>query len=481
MTMYHGTEAENLFRALVGSKGAACILKQAGRSLPQTFRFNPLKHTADFQARLLQHEQFEFSAAPIPGAYEVVSGPGSVGKSLTHFLGDIYIQDLASMLPPLLLDPQPGETVLDLCSAPGSKTSQIAGMMRNQGVLVANDVSGKRIRALAFNLRKFGSVNTLILRLYGEQFGNQYFECFDRILVDPPCSALGTLQKSPDVLERWQASRSERYATNQTSLLTSALKALRPGGVLVYSTCTLAPEENEAVLDAALREFPIELDPISSYGLKTQPGLTEFQGRRFHPTMERAIRVYPHENEAEGFFIARIRKTDGFGYQRLRKPQGERIDYLDHSDPTVNSRLQALAEHYALPESLFRDEVYWLGTELSLATNELKRFPLYEPPIRMGLPVLHLRSKEAKITTEGSHLLGEHARKGVVDLPDFEGLAAFVNRDPLACETPHSHQVLVRFDGQIIGHALVDNNFLLSRFPRTGWRFELSGDGTRTN
>ena len=167
----------------------------------------------------------------------------------------------------------------------------------------------KRLRALGSNLERLGVVNTAIFKLFGEQFGTQYFELFDRVLLDPACTGLGTLHKSPEILSWWTPRHCERMASGQRNLIISAIKALRPGGVLCYSTCTLTPEENEEVIDFALNELPVELEKISLSPLKVRPGLTKYNGKVYDSTLEKTCRVYPFENGTEGFFIARLRKT----------------------------------------------------------------------------------------------------------------------------------------------------------------------------
>jgi NOL1/NOP2/sun family putative RNA methylase len=448
------------------------VLAQAGTPHPVRFRPNGLKHSRAFQERLLALEGFHFqSVREFPEAREVVSGDSSLGKSLTHFLGEIYIQDPASMLPAVILAPGPRDRVLDLCAAPGSKTTQLASIMGNRGAIVANDASGRRLRSLVFNLRRMGVLNTAVVRGHGEQYGNRYFEQFDAVLLDAPCSAVGTLHKSPEVLGWWKPERSERLAVRQKDLLHSGLKALRPGGRLVYSTCTLVPGENEAVVDFALKGFPVELEEIVPAGLKTRPGLTRFRNLRFDGRLRNAIRIYPHESETEGFFIALLRKTGSFGKPRLRCPI-ESLPPLSLTAEEVPAEAAGhLAARFDLPDEAFRGWFFAAGSELRCATVELEQFPLRDKPVCLGLPVAHMKNPPVRLTTEGSHLLGSLARGNIVELSGPGELFRFVNRHPLAAEETSAGQVLVAFEGEVVGHALADAGRLLSRFPRAGWTF----------
>ena len=174
-----------------------------------------------------------------------------VGNIPEHQLGYIYVQDAASMIPPVVLEPLPGEKVLDMCAAPGSKTTQIAQYMNNEGLIIANDSQGKRLSALGINLQRCGVTNTIITKMNGE---NIKTEKFDKILLDAPCSGTGTIRRSYKIAEMWSPNLVERMAKIQLKLIRQAYKQLKPNGTLVYSTCTLEPQENEGVISQLLSE-----------------------------------------------------------------------------------------------------------------------------------------------------------------------------------------------------------------------------------
>jgi len=377
------------------------------------------------------------------------------------------------MLPPLVLKPRPGDSVLDLCAAPGSKTTQLAALMENKGAIIANDVATRRLKSLVFNLRRMGVTNVAVTKLFGQQVGNLYFECFDRVLIDAPCSALGTIGKSPEVPSWWTPASSQRLAANQRQLIQSGLKALRPGGVLVYATCTIDPEENERVVDYALRNFPVVLEKISLPGIQSRPGLTETSSDSFCKELEKTVRIYPFENPCEGFYIARLRKTDSFGTPRFRRPVSRVQPHCDLSDADVANSLNEIIDRFEIPRDAFEKGLIWRDRGLRWSSPELGKLPFFEAPVIAGLPIAHTRGRYSKLTTEGSHLFGSHARKNVVPLHGTEELEAYVNRGPISTEQPPSRQILVSFEDMIVGHAMVDNGQLLSRIPRIGWRFSL--------
>ncbi|MEO0206734.1 MAG: RsmB/NOP family class I SAM-dependent RNA methyltransferase, partial [candidate division WOR-3 bacterium] len=175
--------------------------------------------------------------------YIIENGYG-IGNHFTHQLGLIYIQEVASMIPVIILEPKPNDIILDLCASPGSKTTQIAQIMGNKGVVIANEIVYKRISSLIHNVKKCGLLNEVIVSLPGEKIGDVLPNYFDKILLDAPCSAEGTVRKSKKVLYHWGIKNIQKMSHIQKGLIVSGFRALKPGGTMVYSTCTIAPEEN---------------------------------------------------------------------------------------------------------------------------------------------------------------------------------------------------------------------------------------------
>lgn len=232
------------------------------------------------------------------------SQPG-LGRTLEHWLGWFYLQEATQTLPVCALDPQPGESILDLCAAPGGKTSQIAARMRNRGLLVANEPSGRRHPALLANLNRLGILNAVVTAYRGESFPGK--ERFDRILVDAPCSAEGTLRKDTTMRLGASPSTIDRLARLQRRLLQRAFDLLRPGGVLVYSTCTFAPEENEARVAALLETRDARVEPVS-LPVSGAPGIPRWCGTEFPEEVTHCVRLYPHHLDSGGGFLARLVK-----------------------------------------------------------------------------------------------------------------------------------------------------------------------------
>ena len=214
------------------------------------------------------------------------------------------------MLPALVLNPKEDEKVLDLCASPGSKTTQIAAKMKNKGLLIANEVKFGRIKILSANTERCGVMNMLITKRDGialcKRFKEENF-FFDKIFLDAPCSGEGTIRSVPKGLEMWNIKTIENLSKLQKSLIASAIEILKPGGELVYSTCTHAPEENEEIIDFALKNFNIKIEKIN-LPIKTREGITDWENKKYSKDVKLACRIYPQDNDTEGFFIAKIKK-----------------------------------------------------------------------------------------------------------------------------------------------------------------------------
>ncbi|HII71867.1 TPA: RsmB/NOP family class I SAM-dependent RNA methyltransferase [Candidatus Woesearchaeota archaeon] len=228
-----------------------------------------------------------------------------IGNLLEHQLGYIYVQEAASMLPPLVLDPQPGEKVLDMCAAPGSKTTQIAQYMGNKGIIVANDILGTRLASLAVNVQRCGITNVMTTQIHNWR---RIPDTFDRILVDAPCSGTGTIRKSLKTINMWNPNLGKRMASTQKSLISAGFDMLRPGGTMVYSTCTLEPHEDEGVINFLLDKHPEARLQDIKLDIRRSPAVTEFEGETYNDEVNRCLRIWPQDNDTEGFFVAKIRK-----------------------------------------------------------------------------------------------------------------------------------------------------------------------------
>ncbi len=275
--------------------------------VPKSFRVNTIK--SDAKTVMERFDSYGMSYRQM-GWYEdaFTTDNLDIGFSLEHFTGAIYIQELTSMLPPLVMrkELESASLVLDGCAAPGSKTTQIAAMMDNLGVIFANDSDYSRIRALKFNLEKTGVLNTVITNMGLQKYPSRQFDC---VFIDAPCSSEGTCRKNDKIFFTWDEGYIAKNAEMQKKLILKGFDLLAPGGMMIYSTCTFAPEENEAVVDCLLSQREgAKIERIEIPGLKTANGVAGFEGAEYDSSVKDCIRIWPHHNDTDGFFLAGVRK-----------------------------------------------------------------------------------------------------------------------------------------------------------------------------
>jgi NOL1/NOP2/sun family putative RNA methylase len=273
---------------------------------PQSYlRTNTLKiNTKDLKERLVS-KGFELEDTILDDVLCVKKQTFRLGATTEYLLGYYYIQDLSSCLAVDALDVRENQTVLDMASAPGGKTTYISQKMKNTGILIALETNPRRMRALRFNLQRCGVINTCILKMDGKSAMDLNVQ-FDRVILDAPCSCEGIIGKDKSRKTNHRPEDIEFCATRQSDLIETAVRVVKPGGLLVYSTCSFAPEENEIVVNLLLEKLDIEIEPIR-YGSE---GLTSFGLLQFNPTLKNTRRFYPHIHDTLGFYIAKMRVHD---------------------------------------------------------------------------------------------------------------------------------------------------------------------------
>ncbi|MGM0374755.1 MAG: RsmB/NOP family class I SAM-dependent RNA methyltransferase [Chloroflexota bacterium] len=286
-----------------------------------------------------------------------------LGSHPYHAAGLYYLQEPSAMAVAEILNPQPGELVLDIAAAPGGKTTHLASKMRNQGALVANDPHGGRVQALARNLERWGTHHTVITQERPQRLADHLGPIFDRVLVDAPCSGEGTFRKDPGEIKKWTPNYVQRCAAVQNEILWYAAQLVRPGGYLVYSTCTFSPEENEGAVKHLLQaRSDFKIVPITKMpGLS--PGNPDWvNGPR---SLENTVRIWPHKAPGEGHFVALMRRTqEGSRHPETFKATSQpltqkRAAYRDFVNETFNKELlPALAAPEGRHLTLYGDRLY---------------------------------------------------------------------------------------------------------------------------
>ena len=259
--------------------------------------------------------------------------------------GVYYLQEPSAMTPASRLPVEPGDRVLDLCAAPGGKATELAARLKGKGVLVANDISNSRARALLHNLELFGAANIFVTNEIPARLAESFPGYFDKILVDAPCSGEGMFRKDPDVIGSWSSERVDFFAKQQRSIVKSAVEMLRPGGVMLYSTCTFSAEENEGTVGWLLEQNPelelLKLEPYEGFS----EGKPEWGGG--NETLSCCVRIWPHRMNGEGHFMALLRKrTAGSEDERKRleqqeKKQQNRVKRKKKEQPKAEGKLEA--------------------------------------------------------------------------------------------------------------------------------------------
>ncbi len=308
--MIQNKQLEQLLHGLFGPDANSYIESLLQPKRPG-IRLNLLKAEEREILSLLQESGFRLSPLGfVEAGYRVDYYPVEIGRTPEHLLGLIYVQNPGSMLPAALLRPEPGQRVLDVAAAPGSKTTQLCTMMRNTGLIVANDPDRSRLKALNGNIDRWGCINTGTISLDGGKLGRVYPNFFDRVLLDAPCSGLGTLHKNPGITSWWSFEKVRSFTALQRRLILSSYDALASGGIMVYSTCTITPQENEEVVNHLLQQRPdAQLLPISLPGVQLEPGFGPDGFSKLHPDLVKTARLYPWRNPgAEAFYLALIRK-----------------------------------------------------------------------------------------------------------------------------------------------------------------------------
>ncbi|MFP4310060.1 MAG: SAM-dependent methyltransferase [Desulfococcaceae bacterium] len=465
------TDDANAFREYLDRPLDRFIWTHTGRMEPE--RLGALLKKAGFgPERLPWH----------PAAFRITGNPDGLGNHWTYLAGLFHIQEASSMLPALLLNPQPGDRVLDLCAAPGGKTAQAAVAMKNRGTVAANDLVGARLRPLRMNADRLGLMNVTVSCHDGVNLPKSA-GTFDFVMADVPCSCEGTSRKNPGILDR-PGSQIIRPYRKQKLLLRQAIRRCRPGGKVVYSTCTYAPEENEGVVSEVLEEWPdlVRLVPANLPGFRASPGVMEWEGRKFPEAVRHCLRVWPHQNDTGGFFVAVLEKLRG-GSLDAAADRGEPWAVSDSEFPGAgkfqqfpardDAGLRAfLTDRFGLPETALSGLVLLEKPDKQLFLVAADHRPPILPDRLIGLPLLHLKGAAPKMTTAGALALGRDATRNVLDM-EKEQRDLYLGRQTFQATEEQAKVldggwVIVRYGGYPLGLGLFrkDTGLVESSFPK---------------
>lgn len=301
------------YQPLLSADDFAQLQAAIARPLPPALRVNTLKIDLD-TARRTWPIDYGWQVQPVPfceSGWQISGNEAALSRTIEHRTGFYYIQDAASMLPAEMFTyDRDFPLVLDMAASPGGKTTHLLSKINDRGVLIANDSSSGRIAGLRSNLQSWGTLSSALTSYPGERFGEWWPDTFDYVLLDAPCSG-ESLRTAERRKTRFVSSKERlQLQQRQIKLLHSAFQAVKPGGQVVYATCTLAPEEDEAVIDALLKAYPHAATIESVSNLVTAPALMRDGDVEFHADAQRAVRLWPHLYDTSGFFAALIRKRE---------------------------------------------------------------------------------------------------------------------------------------------------------------------------
>ncbi len=402
----------------------------------------------------------------IPFAYKVVEGFDKISKTLEFNLGRYYIQSLSSMLPPLVLNPSSTDKVLDLCGAPGSKATQLSAMMNNTGELLINEPSGDRIKALVHNIDKLSVMNAGVIKYKGEWLSKVFQNYFDKILVDAPCSALGIIQKKGEVNNWWNEQHAQKIAELQMKIIVAAIKMLKVGGELVYSTCTLTLEENEYIINKVLEKYPLEILDVD-LPVRSVEGFTNINGVKMDPALAKTRRIIPWESNSEGFFVAKLKKTGETELPEKQSFSAPDLKLVNSDHKSVKKYLLFLHDYYGIPLEKFKvykylikkNDVYfvdknWDAEPVSFFLRVGQKFGIIDKRDEL---VLH--SLAAKI-------LGGSAVKNTLNIENKDDLQTYFNGGTIKGEFSQFGKKIVKYEGNSLGTAVITQEGIKSQYPR---------------
>ena len=422
----------------------------------QALRVNPLKAPRDVFVAAAPFTLRPVAWEPNGFYYGKEAAPG---KHPYHAAGVYYIQEPSAMAPAAYLDAQPGEKILDLCAAPGGKSTQIAAAMRGEGLLISNEIHPARAKILSENIERMGIRNAMVTNESPQSLAKVFEAYFDRIMVDAPCSGEGMFRKNADACDEWSPENVVLCAERQAEILECAASMLRPGGRMVYSTCTFAPEENEGTISQFLAKHPeFEIADVMHYP-QMSSGVAAWTSDP-QPGLERTIRLFPHRVDGEGHYLAVLTKAgsvsenyEGYCARGMEKgiPERDAKEYLDFAKETLRNKPEG---------NLIR-----FGEQLYLAPENM--------PSTKGLkvlrPGLHLGTMK-KNRFEPSHALALALRSEDVlhsyDMAgDSQDVRMYLNGQTLQADGEKGWY-LMTVDGYSIGWGKLAGGMIKNHYPK---------------
>jgi len=386
------------------------------------------------------------------------------GNMLEHLNGQFYVQEASSMLPvsALLHNNKLSEppVLMDVAAAPGSKTTQLAAEIDNKGLILANELSSTRIKFLSANIQRCGVTNVCMTHFDGRVFADYLPETFDAILLDAPCGGEGTVRKDVEALKNWSLDSVNQMAELQKELIESAFKILKPGGLLIYSTCTLSPEENHQVCHQLQQRYP------QAVAFETLNDL--FEGADKATTPDGFLHVLPHIFDSEGFFIARIRKTQSINDNEEEKPKKflKKFPFEPANNKVVQQLNQYLKQQFGFDLSSEDKTIWQRDKELWLFPEKLDALLGYIKIDRIGVKIGDVYPKNYRLTHSFIVAFGSRATKNVCNLDQEKSQQFYLGKD-LTVDTADGHgEQILTYNHKVIGLGKKQKLKIKNQLPR---------------
>lgn len=438
------------------------FLKGYDRSRHYGLRVNRTKLTKEAFEKMCTYD-----LEPVPWIDNAFEYDESVSpaKHPYYFAGMYYLQEPSAMTPANLLPVEAGDRVLDICAAPGGKATELGAKLNHTGLLVANDISNSRAKALLKNIELFGIPNVLVTSEPPEKLAEKFPTFFDKILIDAPCSGEGMFRKNPGMMKDWENYGPKHYSELQRSIVPHAIRMLKPGGMLLYSTCTFSPEENEGTV-----KFMLDLDPdlevveIENRYEGFAPGRPELIEDGIED-FKKCVRIWPHKMNGEGHFIALLHKKDhGYAPGKKEKPRKEKAlpalleEFMkDCTYPVNGSDIEIQEDRvYLMPEGIKGIKgLRFLRSGLLLGTLTKDRF---EPSQAFAMVLKKEQYKAVIDLSSLDHRVIRYLKGETIDVDDL----------PLKRQKGWQ---LVCVDGYPLGWGKLVNGSLRNKYL-PGWRWQ---------
>ena len=408
-----------------------------------------------------------FEIEPIPWIENGFYYNGEKVQAAKHpyyFAGLYYLQEPSAMTPANRLPVEPGDKVLDVCAAPGGKATELGAKLKGEGVLIANDISNSRAKGLLKNIEVFGIGNVLVLSEEPGKLEEYFPEYFDKILIDAPCSGEGMFRKDKKMVKAWEEHGPEFFAKIQRSIVTQAARMLKPGGMMLYSTCTFDPEENEGTIEYLLEQYPEfkikEIRPYEGFACG-KPEVTKSRDENFAKT----VRIWPHKMHGEGHYVALLQKgekTEAKAFKptknKVKKVPDEILEFFKDVDWSMNwSRLELYSEKvYYMPEDIPNVKgIRFLRTGLYLGDLKKNRF---EPSQSLAMCLKKEEYKNTVNLTVDDERVIKYLKGETIDVDDVVSSKA-------------KGWQLVLVDGYPLGGGKLANGTLKNKYL-PGWRWQ---------